>query len=86
MIGVDKAPNGFRIIYHEFIVNLRFVIPISGKPKQLSLLINSILLERTGLMNRIENFNCLLRQWISHLVRKTLFFSKKIENHIGAIW
>ncbi|MBL8247833.1 MAG: IS1 family transposase, partial [Candidatus Competibacter sp.] len=36
--------------------------------------------------NKIENFNCLLRQRTSRLVRKTLSFSKKIENHIGAIW
>ncbi len=27
-----------------------------------------------------------LRQRISRLVRKTLSFSKKLENHIGAIW
>jgi hypothetical protein len=27
-----------------------------------------------------------LRQRISRLVRKTLSFSKKRENHIGAIW
>jgi hypothetical protein len=27
-----------------------------------------------------------MRQHISRLMRKTLSFSKKIENHIGAIW
>ncbi len=27
-----------------------------------------------------------LRQRVSRLVRKTLSFSKKLENHIGAIW
>ena len=42
--------------------------------------------KKTGKENKIENFNCLLRQRISRLVRKTLSFSKKIENHIGAIW
>lgn len=42
--------------------------------------------KETGRTNKIENFNCLLRQRISRLVRKTLSFSKKIENHIGAIW
>ena len=36
--------------------------------------------------NRIERFNCTLRQRISRLVRKTLSFSKKLDNHIGAIW
>jgi hypothetical protein len=27
-----------------------------------------------------------LVQWVSRLVRKTLSFSKSLENHIGAIW
>ena len=36
--------------------------------------------------NHIERFNCTLRQRISRLVRKTLSFSKKRSNHIGAIW
>ena len=35
--------------------------------------------------NHIERFNCTLRQRVSRLVRKTLSFSKKLENHIGAI-
>ncbi len=35
--------------------------------------------------NHIERFNCTLRQKVSRLVRKTLSFSKKLENHIGAI-
>jgi insertion element IS1 protein InsB len=39
-----------------------------------------------GKTNYIERFNCTMRQRISRLVRKTLSFSKKIENHIGAIW
>ena len=40
----------------------------------------------TGKTSHIERFNCTLRQRISRLVRKTLSFSKKLENHIGAIW
>jgi insertion element IS1 protein InsB len=40
----------------------------------------------TGKTNYIERFNCTMRQRISRLVRKTLSFSKKVENHIGAIW
>ncbi len=40
----------------------------------------------TGLTNYIERLNNTLRQRISRLVRKTLSFSKKLENHIGAIW
>lgn len=34
----------------------------------------------------IERLNNTLRQRIARLVRKTLSFSKKLENHIGAIW
>ena len=35
--------------------------------------------------NHIERFNNTLRQRLSRLVRATLSFSKKVENHIGAI-
>ena len=42
--------------------------------------------KETGQTNCIERFNCTLRQRVSRLVRKTLSFSKKVENHIGAIW
>ena len=35
--------------------------------------------------NHIERFNTTLRQRLSRLVRATLSFSKKVENHIGAI-
>ncbi len=40
----------------------------------------------TGKISYIERFNCPIRQRVSRLVRKTLSFSKKLENHIGAIW
>jgi len=39
-----------------------------------------------GKTNYIEKFNCTLRQRVSRMVRKTLSFSKKLENQIGAIW
>ena len=42
--------------------------------------------KETGKTNAIERFNCTMRQRVSRLVRKTLSFSKKLENHIGAIW
>ena len=42
--------------------------------------------KETGLTNHIERFNNTMRQRCSRLVRKTLSFSKKLENHIGAIW
>ena len=42
--------------------------------------------KESGKTKGIERFNCTLRQRISRLVRKTLSFSKKLDNHIGAIW
>ncbi|MEM8723867.1 MAG: IS1 family transposase, partial [Cyanobacteria bacterium P01_G01_bin.39] len=42
--------------------------------------------KETGKTNYIERFNCTLPQRVSRLVRKTLSCSKKIGNHIGAIW
>ncbi|MEE4358133.1 MAG: IS1 family transposase, partial [Desulfococcaceae bacterium] len=41
--------------------------------------------KESGKTNHIERFNCTVRQRVSRLVRKTLSFSKKLENH-GAIW
>ncbi|WP_445304735.1 IS1 family transposase [Microcoleus sp. Pol7_A1] len=34
----------------------------------------------------IERFNNTIRQRIARLERKVLSFSKKLSNHIGAIW
>jgi IS1 family transposase len=42
--------------------------------------------KETGETSHIERFNNTLRQRCSGLVRKTLPFSKKEHNHIGAIW
>jgi IS1 family transposase len=42
--------------------------------------------KETGLTSYIQRFNCTLRQRVSRLVRKTLSFSKNLDNHIGAIW
>ncbi|MBE9033503.1 transposase, partial [filamentous cyanobacterium LEGE 11480] len=40
----------------------------------------------SGLTSYIERFNLTLRQRVSRLVRRNLAFSKKLANHIGAIW
>lgn len=40
----------------------------------------------TGKTSYIERLNNTLRQRVGRLVRKTLSFSKKLSNHIGAIW
>lgn len=42
--------------------------------------------KQTGKTSYIERLNNTLRQRVSRLVRKTLSFSKSLENHIGAIW
>lgn len=42
--------------------------------------------KETGRTNKIERFNNTMRQRVSRLVRQTLSFSKKLANHIGAIW
>jgi insertion element IS1 protein InsB len=42
--------------------------------------------KETGKTSKVERFNGTLRQRVSRLVRKTLSFSKKLENHIGALW
>ena len=41
--------------------------------------------KESGLTSGVERFNCTLRQRVSRLVRKTLSFSKKLANHVGAI-
>ena len=40
----------------------------------------------SGFTSYIGRSNCTLRQWVSRLVRKCLSFSKKLDNHIAAIW
>jgi insertion element IS1 protein InsB len=42
--------------------------------------------KETGQTNHIERLNNTFRQRISRLERKSLSFSKKLDNHIGAIW
>ncbi len=42
--------------------------------------------KETGKTSYIERLNNTLRQRVSRLVRKTLSFSKSLENHIGAVW
>ena len=42
--------------------------------------------KESGETNHIERFNNTFRQRVSRLVRKTLSFSKKLDNHLGASW
>jgi insertion element IS1 protein InsB len=41
--------------------------------------------KKSGQTNHVERFNNTLRQRVARLVRRTLSFSKKLANHIGAI-
>jgi IS1 family transposase len=42
--------------------------------------------KETGQTSYIERFNNTVRQRAGRLVRQTLSFSKKLSNHIGAVW
>ena len=42
--------------------------------------------KETGQTNHVERLNNTFRQRISRLVRESLSFSKKMENHVGAVW
>lgn len=42
--------------------------------------------KKKGLTNHVERFFGTLRQRCARLVRKTLSFSRKMENHVGALW
>jgi len=42
--------------------------------------------KQSGLTSYIERFNNTVRQRLARFARETLSFSKKLENHIGAIW
>ena len=44
-----------------------------------------VVTKASRLTNHVERLNCTLRQRVSRLVRSALSFSKKLENHIGAI-
>ncbi|WP_088256142.1 IS1 family transposase [Fimbriiglobus ruber] len=76
----DALPQAYRdraIVATDFHAPYRAVIPedrhaAAGKD--------------AGLTAHIERFWCTLRQRCGRLVRKTLSFSKKWENHIGALW
>jgi len=76
----DSLPAVYRqcaVCYTDFWVSYEGIIP-STRHKAVG--------KETGLTNPIDRFNKTLRQRVSRLVRKTLSFSKKLENHIGAIW
>jgi insertion element IS1 protein InsB len=76
----DSLPNVYRqcaVAYTDFWRAYALVFP-AQRHKAVG--------KESGKTNYIERFNCTMRQRVSRLVRKTLSFSKKLENHIAAIW
>jgi len=76
----ESLPGVYRqcaVCYTDFWKSYESVLP-SKRHRQVG--------KSSGKTNHIERFNNTLRQRISRLVRHTLAFSKKLENHIGAIW
>lgn len=76
----ESLPGVYRqcaVAYTDFWESYKKVIP-SKRHKPVG--------KETGQTNHIERLNNTFRQRISRLVRKSLSFSKKLENHIGAIW
>ncbi len=76
----DSLPGVYRqcaVCYTDFWASYEGIFP-SKRHRAVS--------KETGGTNHIERHNNTMRQRISRLVRKTLSFSKKIQNHIGAIW
>ncbi len=65
------------VVYTDFWQAYKTVIP----PKR-----HRSVGKETGLTNHIERLNNTFRQRVSRLVRESLSFSKKLNNHIGAIW
>lgn len=72
----------------QCIDSVQFVTQISGQYTSKWFLNQDTLAvsKNSGKTSLIERFNCTLRQRVSRLVRDTWSFSKKLDNHIGAIW
>jgi IS1 family transposase len=80
LIFWDSLPPVYRqcaVCYTDFWEAYQGVIPVKR---------HKAVEKDSGKTNHVERFNNTMRQRISRLVRKTLSFSNKIENHIGAIW
>ncbi len=75
----NSLPHEYRqcaVIYTDFWEAYAGVLPLKR---------HRPVAKNSGKTSHIERFNNTVRQRISRFVRKTLSFSKKLENHIGAI-
>jgi len=76
----ESLPGTYRqcaVAYTDFWQSYKSVIP-SKRHRAVG--------KETGKTNHIERLNNTFRQRISRLVRSSLSFSKKLDNHVGAIW
>ncbi len=76
----DSLPGVYRqcaVAYTDFWESYKTVIP-SKRHRQVG--------QETGQTNHIERLNNTFRQRISRLVRQSLSFSKKMENHVGELF
>ncbi len=76
----ESLPGIYRqsaVAYTDFWQSYKTVIP-SSRHRAVG--------KETGKTNYMERLNNTFRQRISRLVRSSLSFSKKLDNHVGAIW
>ncbi len=74
-----RIPEVYRqhaTFYTDGYVSYQGVIPVAQ---------HQVVTKASRKTNHVERFNGTLRQRVSRLVRSTLSFSKKLENHIGVI-
>jgi hypothetical protein len=83
-----KQPWGFGNPYRQFTASVPSATPIFGKLMSRCYQESGIepLAKKPEKPVTQERFNNTLRQRVGRLVRKTLSFSKKLSNHIGAVW
>lgn len=83
-----KRQNNYGDRSHQFTVSVQFVTQIFGRHTNKCYQVNarSAVGKDSGKTCYIERFNNTVRQRVARLVRKTLSFSKSIDNHIGAVW
>ena len=91
----QSLPGVYRqgaICYPDFWESYEHVLPSkrhravgkeTGKTSYIELADTLLLFKK---QERTRRFNNTVRQRVGRLVRKTLSFSKKLSNHIGAVW
>lgn len=86
--AVEKEPHDYGNHYLPSTDNALSVTPISGLSitKFFQIVDTDPWAKIVAKQTAHSRFNCTISQRVSRLVRETLSFSKKLENHIGAIW